>query len=409
MRKTIGIIFVAVAMCFLVTIPVWGADAAPIKIGFLHSLSGGIGQIYGIPDLAGAEIAVREINAKGGVLGRKLEIVSRDDKLNPEVGVRQAKDLILNEKVDWIQGTISSSVALAVSAYCGQEKVLFIDTNAQSAAITGEKGHRYVFRISTNTSNYTSSVAHAVAKYWPGLKKVFVIGPDYEYGHRSHKDFMDTYTKLVPGATVIGELWPKLGNKDWTAYISKIMNSGADFVYCALWGGDVLSFTKTAYGFGYFKRIKHAGQDWGNIEVLAKMTKDTYPKGVLGGSHYPFWLLDNPINNAFWPQVKEETKGMYPGLGATCSYATVYAMKAAIEKTGTVDIEKIIDALEGLSFNAPVGKVTIRACDHQAMWPFWVGKVSTSDTLPWPHITDAVLLDPEKGYQTCEEIAAERK
>jgi len=404
MKKIVMIGFTALLLSFFCTGPVQAAE--PIVFGFLHSLSGGVGQVYGVPDLAGVKIAVEEINNAGGVLGRPLEVISRDDKLSPETGVREAKDLILNQKVHWIQGTVSSAVALATSAYCKNAKVPFIDTIAQSAALTGEKGHRYVFRISTNTTIYTRSVANAAAQYW-GLKKVFVIGPDYEYGHRSKADFMEAYTKLVPGAEVVGELWPKLGNQDWTPYISKIMSSEADFVYCALWGGDVISFTKAATAFGYFDRVKHCGQDWGNIEGLSKMDKKVYPKGVLGGSHYPFWLLDNPISNAFWKKFNKET-GMYPGISAS-GYTTVYAIKKAIEKVGELNIEKVIDALEGQVNDTVVGPLKIRACDHQALWPFWVGPVAASEEYPWPHITKAVKLDPEKGYRTCADIEAARK
>jgi branched-chain amino acid transport system substrate-binding protein len=394
-------IFVFFFLCF-------SAPAAqPIKIGFIHSLSGGVGQVYGVPDLAGVKIAVEEINAAGGILGRKLEIISRDDKLKPEVGVREAKDLILNQKVDWIQGTVSSAVALAISAYCKGEKVIFVDTVAQSAATTGEKGHRYVFRVSTNTTTYTRSVANAAAKFWGG-KKVFIIGPDYEYGHRCKSDFMEAYTKLVPDAKVVGELWPKLGTKDFTPYITKIMATDLDFVYCSLWGGDVLSFTKTAWPFGYFDKIKQCGQDWGNIEGLSKMTKSAYPKGVLGGTHYPWWQLDNPKSEAFYPKFKKES-GMDAGIGAAAGYTTVYAIKQAIEKAGAVDTEKIINALEGSVVDSVVGPLKIRACDHQAMWPFWVGPVAFTDEFPWPHVTHAVAIEPpEKGYRTCAEIEAAR-
>lgn len=407
MKKIIYIGFVGFLISFTWILPAQAAE--PIKFGFLHTLSGGVGQVYGVPDQAGVRIAVEEINKAGGILGRPLEMISRDDKLKPEVGIREAKDLILNHKVHWIQGTVSSSVALAVSAYCKKQKVIFIDTVAQSAATTGEKGHDYVFRVTTNTTAYTRNVANAVARFWPGLKKVFIIGPDYEYGHRCKKDFMAAYTKLVPDAKVVGELWPKLGTKDFTPYITTIMASDADFVYTSLWGGDVLSFTKTAWPFGYFDRIKQAGQDWGGIEPLGKMSKEAYPKGVLAGSHYPWWLIDNPISNAFWPKFKKAT-GMDAGLAAYTGYTTLYFMKQAIEKVGSLDADKIIDALEGAEIDATVGRLKIRACDHQAMHPFWVGQVIMDDKHPWPYITKAVALDPpEQGYRTCAEIEAVRK
>ncbi|MCJ7686100.1 MAG: ABC transporter substrate-binding protein [Desulfobacteraceae bacterium] len=406
MKKIALIGFIGFLLALFSVLPAQAAE--PIKFGFLHSLSGGVGQVYGIPDQAGVKIAVDEINKAGGILGRPLEMISRDDKLSPETGVREAKDLILNQKVHWIQGTVSSAVALAVSAYCKGQKVIFVDTVAQSAATTGEKGHRYVFRVCTNTTTYSRSVANAAAKYWGG-KKVFIIGPDYEYGHRCKSDFMDAYTKLVPDAKVVGELWPKLGNQDWTPYISKIMASDADFVYCSLWGGDVLSFTKAATAFGYFDRVKHCGQDWGSMEALSKMTKQSYDKGALGGSHYPWWIIDNPISNAYYPKFKKVT-GMDAGLAAASGYTTVYAMKAAIEKAGSLNTEKMVDALEGMVVNSVVGPVKIRACDHQAMWPFWVGKVVFNDKHPWPYISDPIALEPpEKGYRTCEEIEAARK
>jgi branched-chain amino acid transport system substrate-binding protein len=333
-------------------------------------------------------------------------MISRDDKLDPENAIREVKDLVLNHKVQWIQGTVSSAVALAVSAYCKEVKVPFIIATAQSAVLTEEKGHRYVFRFTTNTDTYTRSIANAAAKYWGG-KKVFIIGPDYEYGHKSEADFMAAYTKLVPEAKIIGELWPKLGNQDWTPYISKIMAAGADFVYCSLWGGDVISFTKAAWAFGYFDRVKHCGQDWGAIEALGKMGKETYPKGALGGSHYPYWIIDNPISNAYWPKFNKAT-GMFAG-SSVSGYITVYALKQAMEKVKAVDIEKVITALEGMELNTAVGKLQIRACDHQTLWPFWVGPVVVTPDLPFPHITKPVLLERDKAYSSCAEIEALRK
>ena len=120
MKKIVFVSFIAFVLCFLWALPTQAVK--PIKIGFLHSLSGGIGQVYGVPDLASVRIAIEEINKAGGVLGRPLEVIARDDKLSPEAGLRETKDLILNQKVDWIQGTVSSAVALATSAYCKKAK-----------------------------------------------------------------------------------------------------------------------------------------------------------------------------------------------------------------------------------------------------------------------------------------------
>jgi len=407
MKRVLTVCCITLFLAFLGPSPVQAAE--PIKVGFLHTLSGGVGQVYGIPELAAVKIAVEEINSAGGIAGRPIELIIRDDKLSPETGVREAKDLILTQKVDWIQGVISSGVALAVSAYCKGQKVIFIDTIAQSTTTTGRKGHRYVFRSTTNTAAYTRSLAPAVVKFWPGLKKVFIIGPDYEYGHQCKTDFIKGYKKLVPDAEVVGELWPKVGTKDFTPYITKLMSSKADFVFSSLWGGDVLSFTKTAAPFGYFDRVKQASHDWGSIEVLGKMTKSAYPKGVLGGSHYPWWAIDNPVSNKFLPKFRKAS-GMEAGLASYTGYTALYFMKQAIEKVGSFDTEKVIDALEGSEIDSVVGRLKIRACDHQAMTPFWIGKIGWDDKHPWPYIHDPIALDPpELGYESCEEIMAERK
>ncbi len=404
MKRSISI---AIAMIILSVFSVLSVQAAePIKFGLIHTLSGGIGQVHGVPDLEAAKMAIEEINSTGGVLGHPLEVIVRDDKLSPEHGVREARDLILNHKVAWIQGTVSSAVASAISSYCKEAKVPFFITTAQSADITNINGHRYLFRTTGNSDLTTSSIAYAAAMKWGG-KKIFFIGPDYEFGHRCKADFMKSYKKHVPDAEYVGELWPKLGNLDWTPYITRIMSSGADFVYSALWGGDVIGFTKAAYPFEYFDRIKHCGQEWGLVEVLSRMDKQIYPKNVLGGGYYPYWLIDDPKSNAYWQKFKRVTGGMHASISVASTVA-VYAVKNAFEKAGTVDMEKAIDALEGMQCDTVVGKVEIRKCDHQIMWPFWIGTVTVSPDQPWPHISDAMKTDPLKTYMSCSEISAAR-
>ena len=407
MKKKVFISFTIIFASLLWTLPILAAES--IKIGFLHTLSGGVAQIFGIPDLAAVRMAVEEINATGGILGRPLEVVVRDDKLNAEVAVREAKDLIFNEKVQWIQGSVSSGVALAVSSLCKKEKVPYIITGAMSTKVTVEEGHRYVFRVTTNTDCYTASMANAVVKFWPGLKKVFTISPDYEYGHVTSRDFMAAYKKLVPDARVVGQLWPKLGNMDFTPHVTTIMASGCDFVYASIFAGDALNFTKTATPFGYFNKTKTVGQDWGLVELLRTMNKEVYCKGVIGASPYPFYVINNPLSNAFVSKFKKRT-GEDPGFYAASGYTVVYAMKKAIEKAKAVNTEKIIDALEGSTLDTVVGSVEIQACDHQAMWPYWTGIVDFTAEYPWPRITKTFLIDPpSKAYRNCAEIQAARK
>jgi len=158
----------------------------PIVIGFVHSMSGPM-SMYGISSEAGGQIAIEEINAAGGVLGRPLKMITRDDKLNPEVGLREAKDLTLGEKVDFLSGTISSAVGLSVSNYAKREKKLFLINISQSSSLTEENFHRYVFRIATNAVPYWGyAPALALADKWKD-KKIVSLGFDYETGKNSLK------------------------------------------------------------------------------------------------------------------------------------------------------------------------------------------------------------------------------
>ncbi len=202
------------------------ADQKPIKIGFIHSMSGAM-SMYGISAEAGAKIAIKEVNAAGGVLGREIKLLTRDDKLNAETGLREAKDLVLTEEVDFLTGTISSAVALAISSYVEKAKKIFIVNIAQSSQITEEKWNPYVFRINTNAVPYWGyAPAIAAAKTWKP-KKIISLGFDYECGKNSLAAFKEKYLELAPDAKIIDELWAPLGTTDFTAHISKIANSGS--------------------------------------------------------------------------------------------------------------------------------------------------------------------------------------
>ncbi len=393
-------------MCLLTCLaatPALCGEKDPILLGHIHSMSGAM-SMYGISSATGGEIAIDEINAAGGILGRPVKQINRDDKLNPETGLREAKDLILSQKVDFLSGTISSAVALAISNYCMRAKKIFLINIAQSSSLTEEKWHRYVFRIDTNAVPYWGyAPALALARSWKD-KKIVSLGFDYETGHNTLKAFKEKYLELVPDAKIIDELWAPLGTTDFTAYITKIANSGADaFFLACIYGGGELAFTKQAYAFGLYDKMHALQSCAGDVETWSGVKKgEPYPKGALATCRYPFWAIDNPKSKAF---VKEHYKrvGYWPSYGAMNQYFIVYALKAAIEKVGAVDTEKIVDALEGMTLDTFVGKIPIRAFDHQAMMPNWYGIIDFTDDLTFPHITDTKMIG-EEGYHTIDQI-----
>ena len=384
----------------------------PIVIGLVHTLSGPIGMYGKSCDIAG-QIAVEEINQKGGVLGRPFKMISRDDKLNPEVGLREAKSLVIDEKAAFLTGTISSAVSLALSEYSRANKMLYFITNAQSSRITEEMGHRYLFRINTNSFPYHGVPATLAAKKWKG-KKICVTGPDYEWGKVAARDFFEIYKKSVPDAEIVREVWVPLGTNDYTPYISSMMSSGADILQHSFYGGMDLAFTKQATMMGLFKKMHVSASCSGDAETWYKVKKgQPYPEGAVATCRYPYWAFENPRNKEFARKFAEKTD-IAPNYGAVYQYITIHALADVIAEVGSLDTEKIITALEDrmieTPFDAPLISVKIRACDHQAMMPNWVGLMGYGQEVSFPHLIQMQVADnPETTYRSCEEIAKMRE
>ena len=410
----------AVLVCLLIMtlgfVTPAAAEKKPILIGLVHTMSGAM-SIYGISSRIGAEIAIEEINEAGGVLGRPLKLITRDDKINPQVGLREAKSLVIDKKVDFLTGSISSAVAHAISDYAKKAKVLYFVNIAQSGYLTEEEWHPYIFRINTNTIPYTTfGPADAHAAKW-GDKKLIFIGFDYVTAHECLGNFMERYKKFIPEAKVVKEFWPPLGTTDFTPYISAMASVDADGVIDQLYGGGERAFVKQAAPAGIFEKFHVTSSCSGDLETWSDVKKGkTAPIGVLSTCRYPFWDIQASGNKKF---VMEHYKraGFWPSYGAMNEYYTMYILKKAIEKVGAVDTEKLIPVLEGMEFDTWFGPVKIRACDHQAMMPTWIGLIGWGAEEPYwseeespPHIINPTRVeDAETQYHSCEYIEKLRK
>jgi branched-chain amino acid transport system substrate-binding protein len=228
--------------------------AETIKIGFPIPLSGPTA-VYGEPVLKGAEMAVAEINAKGGVLGRQLEILSRDSKANADEAVRLARELIIKDNVDLLVGTLTSAEAPALSTVAKENKIVFIAPTAKSTRLTDAADiHPYIFRVSSNTDVEGLAGATLMAR-WKDVKSVATIAPDYAYGRDSIAAFVAALKKLRPDIAIVDQEWPKLGEADFTPFIIAQMGKKPDAVHSSLFAGDFVTFTKEATPRGYFKAI----------------------------------------------------------------------------------------------------------------------------------------------------------
>jgi branched-chain amino acid transport system substrate-binding protein len=402
MKKALTIGMSVVLLGFLGVSFSYGANT--IKVGFVDSYSGPP-SVYTFDVIDGFKMAIQAINAKGGALGKKIEYTTRDEKFKPDVGLAMAKELVMKEEVDILAGTINSATTLAVSDFAKKEKIPFFCTFAKSEKITGEMGHRYVFGIAENTRMIGKATAFAIAK--KPFRKFWVAGEDYEYGHAVGEAAW-RYTKAMkPEAQLLGQTWWKVGEADLTPYITPIVQAKPDMLYMATGGAGNLNFLKLAKAMDLPKQMAcflHTAIELSNLQPLGK----DGPEGVMGTANYLFYYPETPENKAF----VDEFRKMYnrpPKVGALYGYAFAHLMAKAYQKAGKIEREKFITAVEGLTVDSPVGKLEMRACDHQLMLPMFAGVTKKSPQYDYLIAGDIMTIAGKDYLPTCDEIMKVRK
>ena len=210
---------------------------------------------------------------------------------------------------------------------------------------------------------------------------------------------------MKPTVEFAGEGWPKLGEPDYSPFLTPIMASGAKGLFTTVAGGDFIKLVKSGRGLGLFQKITVVGHDLGCINTYYALGKDM-PDGIWGGTQYQFWTYkDNPRSEKFYHSVMKKINRP-PGLGAPSGYEGTWAIARAAEKAGSTDIEKIIDALEGMKLDTVVGPVTMRKVDHQAMWPFWFGRTKMTPDYAFPILVDTFRVQNETSPQEGEILKA---
>src|SRR5712664_3750721 len=264
-------------LALVLAVPMTASAQKPIKVGMPIPLSGSPA-LFGDPASKGAQMYVDEVNAKGGVLGRKIELVIRDSKADANEAVRVARELILKENVDFLVGTLTSAEGPAVSVVAEALKIIFIAPIPKTDQLTAaDKLHPYVFRVAATTTMEGRSAAEIVAK-WP-VTSVATMSFDYAYGQDVTKSFVEHLKKIKPSVQIVDQQWPKLGEPDYTPFINAQMAKKPDAVFSSLWGGHFVNFAKQAKPLGYFDALKYnfiGVGEAGSPESTKAMGKD-YP------------------------------------------------------------------------------------------------------------------------------------
>ncbi len=345
--------------------PAWAQT--PFKIGEINSYSG-IGAPFTGPYRLGVEMAVEEINAKGGVHGRRLEVIFRDDKGRPAEAIKHAQELVESEKVALIAGTFLSNVGLAVSDWAKQNKVMFAAAEPLTEGLTWAKGHDYVVRLRPNTYEQGRMLAEKAAK--TKYQKWATIGPNYEYGKRAWETFRDRLKELKADVQIVGEHWPTLGKIEPGPMVTAILNQNPDALYVSLFGSDWLAFVREAQKRGLFQKMFVVGILLGEPEYIDPLKLEA-PEGMLV-TGYPWYDIRIPAHQE-WVQRYMKRTDKTPVLGSLIGYITYLSIAEALKKAGSTDTDKIVAAFKGLKVETPIGSIVFRASDGQSTMGAWVG------------------------------------
>ena len=380
----------------LLALPLVAEAQKPIKVGFPMILSGP-GALFGEPASKGAQMFVDELNAAGGVLGRKIELLPRDTKGNADEAVRVSRELILKENVDFLVGTLTSAEGPAVSVVAKENKVVFIAPIPKTDQLTApDKLHPYVFRISANTTMEGRSAAEIVAK-WP-VTKVATISFDYAYGQDVTRAFVEHLKKLKPSAQIVDQQWPKLGEQDYNPFINAQMGKKPEAIFSSIWGGFFVTYSKQAKALGVFDAVKYnfiGVGEAGSPETTKSMGKD-YPVGIWGNSYDAFYWGETAAHRDYVARLSKYLKDEYPSSWAIQGYTGMQFLVEGIKKAGSTDSDKVAKALLGLSIDTPIGKQTIREKDHQANRGQLYGKTVMDPKYPFPIMKPLEYVDPTR-------------
>ncbi|MDF3072751.1 MAG: transporter substrate-binding protein [Alphaproteobacteria bacterium] len=360
-----------------------------IKIGEMNSYK--VFPAFLDPYKKGWELAVEEVNAAGGVLGKKIEIVSRDDNGTPGDAVRVAEELVSRENVVLLVGTFPSNVGLAVADFAKQKKILFIAAEPLTDKIVWEAGNKYTFRLRASTYMQTAMLVPEAAKL--KKKRWAIVYPNYEYGQAATAAFKKLIKEQQPDVEFVVEQAVPLNKIEAGPVVQAIADAKPDAIFSSLFAADLAKFVREGNTRGLFKDMAVFNILGGEPEYLDPL-KDETPSGwyVTG---YPWDQIKTPEHTKFKDAYMKKYND-YPRLGSIVGYSSVMSAVAAIRKANSTDTEKMVAAMKGLTHSTPFGDITYRALDHQSTMGAYVGRLAQKDgkgvMVDWTYADGAKFL-----------------
>ena len=362
---------------------------APIRIGEINSYTSS--PAFTLPYRNGMQLAVDAINGGGGVLGRQVELITRDDAGRPQDAVRLAGELVNDQKVDVLAGAYLSNVGLALSDYAAQNRRLYVGGEPLTDAMVWERGNRYTFRLRPSTYMQAALLAEEAAKL--PAKRWVTVAPNYEYGQSAVRWFKQLLLARRPDVSFVGEQWPALGRIDAGATAQALEQQKPEALFNVLFGPDLTNFVRQGNTRGLFEARGVASMLTGEPEYLDPLG-DEAPEGwIVTG--YPGEAIDTAEHRAFAVAYRARFN-QKPMCGSLVGYALLNSIAAGVAKAGSLDVDRLIEGFRGVSFATPAGQASYRALDHQGTLGVYVGKLALRDgkgvMADWRYVEGETLL-----------------
>ena len=349
------------------------ADDKVIRVGEINSYK--TIPAFLEPYKKGIELAVDQINESGGIHGKKLEVILRDDGGNQGSAIREAQSLITRDKVDLLAGSFLSHIALALADFAQQKKIFFLAGEPLTDKMVWENGNRYTFRLRDSTYMKVSMLLDdAVAL---NKKRWALVYPNYEYGQSAIESFKTMMKERQPDVEFVLEQATPLNKIDAGSVVQAIADAKPDAIFNVLFSTDLTKFVRAGNTRKLFDNVSVVSLLTGEPEYLDPLGEDT-PKGwIVTG--YPWYAIDTPEHKAFLEAYQAKFND-YPRLGSIVGYMMVQSLEAGLKKAnGETDPETLIEAFKGLELNTPLGPIYYRDIDHQSTMGAYVGRTDVQD------------------------------
>jgi branched-chain amino acid transport system substrate-binding protein len=366
-----------------------------IKIGEINSYKSQ--PAFLDPYKKGWELAVEEVNAAGGVLGKKMEVVSRDDNGSPGDAVRVAEELVSRESVALIAGTFLSNTGLAVTDFAKQKKIFFLAAEPLTDKITWQNGNHYTFRLRPNTYMQSAMLVPEAAKL--KKKRWAIVYPNYEYGQSAAATFKAMLKKLQPDVEFVSEQATPLGRVDAGATVQALSDAKPDAIFNVLFGADLAKFVREGNTRDLFKGREVVSLLTGEPEYIEPLKEEAPVGWIVTG--YPYYGIQTDEHKKFFLAYYRKYNE-YPRLGSVVGYSTIMSIAEGIRKAKSTDTEKLVAAFSGMQVTTPFGKITYRSIDHQSTMGAFLGKTKLEGQKGV--MTDYVYLDGAKYLPSDDEV-----